>query len=103
MSSGENGSLAARAYYARRYRTATAHLERAEEEQGILKREVVQAVNWVEEGTAAIQLRLVALQQQAGDGGASTSERRTAAGQAALLSRELLVLARVATELVSLR
>lgn len=103
MSSGENGSLAARAHYARRYRTASAHLMRAQEEQVILKKEVIRAINWVEEGSAAIQTRIAALEQQAGADNASTAKRRTGAGQAALLNRELLVLARVEPELVSLR
>ena len=103
MSSGENGSLAARAYYARRYRTAMAHLMRAQEEQVILKKEVIRAINWVEEGNAAIQERIAALEQLAGADDASAAERRTAAGQTALLTRELSVLAAVAPELLSLR
>lgn len=103
MSSGENGSLAARAYYARRHRTATAHLMRAQEEQIILKKEVIRAINWVEEGRAAIEERIAELQHLAGADNASASERRVAAGQAALLTRELSVLAGVGPELLSLR
>jgi hypothetical protein len=102
VSSGENGSPAARAYYARRYRTAAAHLMRAQEEEVILQKEMIQAINWVEEGSAAIQTRIAAL-EQAGADNASPAEVRTVAGKAALLRRELAVLARVAAELVSLR
>jgi hypothetical protein len=103
VSSGENGSLAARAYYARRYRTAMAHLMRAQEEQVILKKEVIRAINWVEEGSAAIQERIAALERLAGADDASAAERRTAAGQTALLTRELSVLAAVGPQLLSLR
>lgn len=97
-----NGSLAARVHYAQRYRTAVAHLDRTREEQGILKIEVIRTINWLEEGISAIERRLAALSELQAAGG-SLAQRCSAAGQAALLQRELRVLQQIAVDANKLR
>lgn len=94
-SAGLSGSLAVSDHYARRYRTAKAHVDRGTEEISSLQLETIRAANWVEVRTAALETQLAVLRS-----GEATPR---AAGRTALLMRERALLHQLGSDIACLR
>lgn len=110
---GNNGSESAQRHYGLRYRSATNQLKRTEEEQLILKEEIVRLFNRLEELTTLVQDRIIAqetiaqrcrdeVETDEGEIAEAISARRLklrlARGKAHLLGRELARLQGVSEE-----
>ncbi len=99
----ENGSPTARLHYARRYRTAKARLDRLQEEVDYQSKEVVRAANWVEQHVDACSQTLAAHKELLLRTGASDAAMRSAAGQIAVLERDLKLFSILGTKLADLQ